>query len=518
VLTSDDNAASGSGLESGPLLEVRAITKTYPGARALQGVDLTCHPGTVHALVGENGAGKSTLVSIITGGQRPDSGKMTWRGRPYDPHSPKDSLASGVAAVYQELTVLPHLTVGENVLLGQEMTKHRFVLDRRASRERVRAILAELGAEGIRPGVRAGELSVAQQQLVEIARALTRDAELLILDEPSAVLAGQELENLFKVVRGLTARGVAVLYISHRLNEVGELADQVTVLRDGNVVSSGPAPGYDTQRIIREMVGREVTMKPQPSRVQQGRVVLAVRNLVLPGTEPDGLTFDVRAGEVVGLGGLIGSGRSRVLRALAGLEKTRGGTVTVNERPLQRLTVRTCARSGIALLPEERKTQGLVLDLPIAANISLPLLGKVSRLGVLIRRAERDMAAKSIQRLAIRASHPWQVTRELSGGTQQKVVLARWLETGPVVLLLDEPTRGIDVGAKAEIYDLIRELSEAGMATLMVSSELPELIGLSDRILVMRDGRISGEVTRAQANEEVVVSLAIGHDPQAAAS
>ncbi|HEX8008900.1 MAG TPA: sugar ABC transporter ATP-binding protein, partial [Trebonia sp.] len=423
MLTGESAPACSSGRDLRPLLHARAITKTFPGVRALRGVDIACLPGSVHALVGENGAGKSTLVSIITGTQQPDTGEMEWRGQRFAPRSPADSLAAGIAAVYQELTVLPQLSVADNILLGQEMTRRAGILDRKAGRERVRQILAELGVTGIDPAAEAGTLSLAQQQLVEIARALTRNARLLILDEPSAVLAGRELENLFGVVRGLTAKGVSVLYISHRLGEISELADQVTVLRDGTLVSAGPASGYDTSRIIRDMVGRDVSLASHQGGKPQERVVLRVRNLRLPGTEPGGVSLDVRAGEVVGLGGLIGSGRSRVLRALVGLAPSHGGAVIVNEQPLRRLSLRASARRGLALVPEDRKTEGLVLDLPAAANISLPLLRRVSRLGLVRRKAEHDIAVESIRRLRIKASHPWQVTRELSGGTQQKVVL-----------------------------------------------------------------------------------------------
>ncbi len=513
MLTGQAAPGGGSGPGPGPLLRARSISKAFPGVQALRGVDFSCLPGSVHALVGENGAGKSTLVSILTGSQLPDGGEMTWLGQRFEPRTPKDSLSAGIAAVYQELTVLPQLTVTDNVLLGQEMTQRLGVLDRRAERARVTAMLAELGLPAVRPGAEAGTLSVAQQQLVEIARALIRDARLLILDEPSAVLAGQELANLFRVIRDLTARGVAVLYISHRLNEVSEIADQVTVLRDGAVVSTGPASEYPTARIIKDMVGREVTLAAR-DRQPPGQVVLGVRNLLLPGTEPDGISLDVRAGEIVGLGGLIGSGRSRVLRTLAGLEGPCGGEVSVAGQPLRHLTLREAIRHKIALVPEERKTQGLVLDMSVAANITMPRLAQLSRLGVLSRRDEEAAATGSVRRLGIKASSPWQATRELSGGTQQKVVLARWMQTEPAVLLLDEPTRGIDIGAKSEIYDLIYELSGTGAAILLVSSELPELIGLCDRILVMRAGRVAGELSRAQASEEGVLSLALGHEAE----
>ena len=495
--------------DAAPLFEARGITKRFPGVLALDGAGLTCHEGSVQAVVGENGAGKSTLMSIVTGVQAPDAGELRWRGEPLPLTGPHDALSAGIAAVYQELTILPHLSVTDNVLLGQEITR-RGVLDRAAQRTRVTEVLGELGLDGLDPGTPAGRLSVAQRQLLEIARALVREARLLILDEPSAVLAGEELERLFGVLRRLTSGGVSVIYISHRLDEIEEIADRVTVMRDGAVVSSGPIAAYDRARIVREMVGRDVDQTYGEPAGAPGDVVLEVRGLPLPGTEPDGVSLTVRAGEVVGLAGLIGSGRSRVLRALAGLEAVRGGTVRVNGRALRRGGLRPAIRAGMVLIPEERKTDGLVLDLPIAANVTLPVLRRVSRLGVLSRSAERGVARRAAERLRVRGSGVDQRAGELSGGNQQKVVLAKWLETGPSVLLLDEPTRGIDVGGKAEIYALIRELAAAGMATVIVSSELPELLGLSDRVLVCRDGAVVAELPRERASEEAVMAHAVG--------
>jgi ABC-type sugar transport system ATPase subunit len=507
---------SSNGRVRRPLLEARRISKSFPGAQALRGVDLTCATGSVHALIGGNGAGKSTLVSIITGVAQPDSGELLLEGKPFQPRTPRDALNSGVAAVYQERTVLPNLSALDNILLGQEITRRASLLDRHAGRERVRAVLEELGAQDLPLDAEAGELSVAQLQIIEIARALIHEARVLMLDEPSAVLAGRELERLFEVVRALAARDVAVLYISHRLSDVTEICDEITILRDGRLVSTGPAAEYDTSRIIQDMVGHELNAGPASRAVEHGPAVLEVKGLMLPGTEPSGINLQVHAAEIVGLAGLMGSGRSRMLRALAGLAHASAGTVKVRGRALRRNSLRSAIRHGVALIPEERQTQGLVLDLPIGTNITLAILRRIARISVLRRAAEHRIVAASIKRLSIQSRSGSQMVRNLSGGNQQKVVLAKWLATEPVVLLLDEPTRGIDVGTKSEFYRIIRDLAATGIATVLASSDLSELLALSDRVLVLANGRVVAELAADEATEESVLAIVVSHEESAA--
>jgi ABC-type sugar transport system ATPase subunit len=490
------------------VLEARGVHKSFGPVRVLRGVDFACRPGTVHALVGENGAGKSTLVGVLTGVHRPDRGETVLEGTPRILSSPRDALRAGIAAVYQELTVLPHLTVADNILLGQEPAR-RGVVDRRAGRQRVEAVLRELGSHDIEPDAPAGRLSLSQRQIVEIARALAREARVLIMDEPSAVLAGEELSRLFQLIRRLAERGVSIVYVSHRLEEIEAVTDEITILRDGEVVSSGPAAGYTREDIIRQMVGRTLERSRRGVARVEDEPVLSVRGLRLTPADPAGIDLDIQRGEVVGVAGLMGSGRSRLARSLVGLLEA-PGTVRVNGRELGRRDIRATARQGVVLIPEDRRTQGLALDLSIEANISLPVAGRISRFGILSRPAQRSLVREMIRRLDIRLADPRQPARSLSGGNQQKVLLAKWLATEPAVLLLDEPFRGVDVGAKSEIFATIERLSESGMATLLISSDLPELIGLSRRVLVMRDGRVAGELSAGEVTEEAIMALAVG--------
>jgi ABC-type sugar transport system ATPase subunit len=494
-----------------PLLEARSITKSFPGVKALAGVDLSCSAGRVHALVGENGAGKSTLAKVIAGFYRPDEGRLSFGGEQVSFASPRDALAIGIAMVYQEFTLLPHLSVTDNIFLGHEPAAHG-VLKEGEMRNRARRLLSELGMSALPTEQPARRLSVAQQQIVEIAKALAYDARLLLMDEPSAVLAGEELDRLYEVIEKLAARGVGIVYISHRLAEIEAVADDVTVMRDGEVVWSGPASETSRSKMVSHMVGRPLGESYSPRSTTTGDVVLTVDGLLLPGTEPEGISFEVRAGEILGIAGMVGSGRSRLARALIGIEPARG-SVRVRRNELRRRTPRSASQRGLVLAPEDRKVMGLVLDFSVAHNVSLPNLDRVSNRGAISEEREESLANKSIEELSIRTSGTRQKVWQLSGGNQQKVVIGKWLATDPSVLILDEPLRGVDVGAKAEIHKLIRELAAQGTAILLISSELPEILGLSDRILVMRDGRVVGELVAAEATEEEVLSLAVQEVP-----
>jgi ABC-type sugar transport system ATPase subunit len=492
------------------VLEARGLTKSFPGVRALSGVDFTARAGRVHALLGENGAGKSTLVGILTGNQRADAGTLTVSGQARDFGSPREALDAGVMAVYQELTVLPAMSVLDNVMLGQELTTGGTVSTAR-QREVARAALARVGLADIDLGTPAGDYSLANQQLIEIARALVRKSGVVILDEPSAVLSGDKLDALHAVVRELAAAGTAVVYITHLLDEVQALADDVTVLRDGATVAEGVTAEFDTERIVREMVGRTVdAVFPEPGELR-GDVVLKLSGVVPRSRtrRPAPLDLEVRAGEIVGVAGLVGSGRSRLLRTIAGAHPLTAGRIEVAGRPIGG-SIRRALRAGVVLVPEERKTEGLVLDLTVSENTTLAVLGRISRVGWIRRAAQRMRWSSQQARLGIRSSGPDQETRLLSGGNQQKVVIAKWLELGPKLLVLDEPTRGVDVGAKAEIYQIVTELAAQGLAVVVASSELIEVLGLSHRVLVAREGSIVGELPGGLGNEEEVMHLAMG--------
>ena len=490
---------------------MREIVKTFPGVRALDGVTFDVRAGEVHALVGENGAGKSTLMKILAGAQPADSGEIAIDGRPVTINGPKDAERLGIGMIYQEFNLVPDLGVIENVVLGVEPRRGVF-LDRRGAAHRAGEVLAELGV--VLPLDRpARRLSVAEQQLVEIAKSLARDARLIVMDEPTAALTEREIDALFALITKLKARGVAFVYISHRLEELPRIADRITVLRDGRAVETRPLAEMPQDEMIRLMVGRplESHFPDLPPLAPEAPVVLDVRGLSAAGGVPvNDVSFAVHSGEIVGLAGLVGAGRTDIVRAIAGADVPTRGEIRVDG---QRIVVRSpssAIAAGIALITEDRKAQGLVLGMTVRENTTLAHLSAFEKGPFIDRPAETEIANREIVELRIRTPSAEQTVRNLSGGNQQKVVLAKWLIGHARVFLFDEPTRGIDVGAKAEIYALMVELLQQGAAIVMVSSELPEVLGMSHRVLVVRGGAIQAEFPRAEATPDKVIAVATG--------
>ncbi len=489
-----------------PLLTAEGLTKRYPGVVALDSVDLDIRPAEVHVLVGENGAGKSTLVRCLAGIEQPDAGTMTLGGQPHAPADAAGALRAGIQVVHQELALLPELSVAENIFL-QRLPRRRGLVDRRALQDGARDLLQRVGLD-ISPRTPVQRLGIAQMQLVEIAKALWTDCRLLVMDEPTATLTPREVETLFGILRQLTASGVAVLYISHHLDEIFEIGDRVTVLRNGQRVVTREPAGMGVPDLVRLMVGRDLAHEyPPVTSREYGPELLRVTDLrVGPAAPP--VSLSLRAGEILGIAGLVGSGRTELLRAVFGADSPAGGTVAVRGRDVRIRHPRDAVRHGMSFLTEDRKSQGLVLDLPIAANVSLASIGKVSRAGLLRRAAERATATELGRRLRLRSRGVGQAPRALSGGNQQKVVLARWLAADTDLLFVDEPTRGIDVGARYEIHELLIKLAEAGKGLLVVSSDLPELLGICDRLIVVSRGAVAGTVERADFAAEHVLNLA----------
>ncbi|MFF0739986.1 sugar ABC transporter ATP-binding protein [Streptomyces sp. NPDC004111] len=494
------------------------ITKSFPGVRALDGVDLEVLPGEVHCLLGQNGAGKSTLIKVLAGAHQPDDGRITWSGEDVRLKSPIAAMRLGIATIYQELDLVEGLSVAENVFLGHEPTTAGFVVRGRAARAEASALLARLGHPEIGAGRLVGSLSAAQQQIVSMARALSHDVRLIVMDEPSAALDPDEVDNLFRIVAALTADGVAVVYISHRLEEIRRIGDRVTVIKDGRAVAVGlPARDTPTRDIVAMMTGRNVEyVFPEPRdpepRDDTRPPVLRVEGLCRSG-EFEPLDLDVRAGEIVGLAGLVGSGRSEILETIYGARRPTAGEVAVDGVRLRTGSVRAAVRAGIGLAPEERKAQGLLMLESVTRNVSVSSLSRFSRGGWVDRRAERREAQLATRELSLRPDNPDARIRTLSGGNQQKAVLARWLLRGCRVLLLDEPTRGVDVGARAELYAVIRRLADEGLAVLLVSSEVPEVLGLADRVLVLREGRIVHTAPARELDEHRVLDLVMEGSP-----
>ncbi|NJO36268.1 MAG: sugar ABC transporter ATP-binding protein [Rhizobiales bacterium] len=496
-----------------PILELRKINKSFPGVRALNDVEFDVLAGEVHALLGENGAGKSTLIKIISGVYQPDSGSLTVDGKAVRFQSPLAAQAAGIATIYQELLLFPALTVAENILMGHPPRSRFGGIDWPAMRRKAAELLESLDIHDLDPTEIVGSLSIGNRQRVEIAKALSRDARILIMDEPTAALTEADVARLFDIVRKLRERDAGIIYISHRLEEVFELADRVTVLRDGTYVGTKPVGETSRGDLISMMVGRTIDTLFPKKQVGLGGVVLDVVGLDRPPQTKD-VSFSIRSGEIVGLAGLVGSGRSELAQTIFGITPADKGDIFFSG---EKVTIKDPGKAkslGIAYVPEDRGLQGLIRPMTLRENISLSILERLVN-GIFVnQRNERKLAKDAIERFGIRASSTEQVVNKLSGGNQQKAVLAKWLATNPRLLIMDEPTRGVDVGAKAEIHRLMGELVERGLAILMISSELPEIIGMSDRILVMREGRVVAEFARGEADQKEIAGAMMGahHD------
>jgi ribose transport system ATP-binding protein len=501
-----------------PIVSLRGISKSFAHVQALQSIDLDIYAGEIHAVMGENGAGKSTLVKVLSGVHRRSGGHMTVRGREVDFATPKEAERSGIAIIHQELNLIPGLSVSENIFLGREPLKAGLFIDYAEIEVRSAEILAKFGID-IDPRAEVENLRVGEQQLVEIARALSLNADVLVLDEPTSALSEAEAQRLASFVRGLARQGVAIVYISHRMSEVFALADKITVLRDGNFIATRRSGDISERDVIRMMVGRELKKQEAKSSVLDKPIVLTVRNLGLQKPNSRGrihsvvkdVSFDVHAGEILGIGGLLGSGRTEVLELIFGAAiGKRSGQIEWRgvKWNAQTLTPRRSVSKGIAFLTEDRKGTGLLMHADICSNAVLPSLSRLAPLGWITRLQEKNVADGIIRAMRVRCQGPEQQIDELSGGNQQKIVLGKWLETRPSVVLLDEPTRGIDVGAKEEIYDLLKQLARSSVAIIMVSSELPELVALSNRILVMCEGSATGIIESPEFSEERVMELA----------
>jgi ribose transport system ATP-binding protein len=492
-----------------PLLQMNGISKSYPGVQALNNVDFEVEAGEVHALVGENGAGKSTLMKILAGAEPRDSGEILLNGRPVGDLTPQKALELGIGMVHQEFNLVPYLSAAENIFLGREpRSRIPGFIDFKTMYREAQRIVDSLGANfDVRRPV--ASLSVAQQQMVEIAKATSQNAVIIAMDEPSATLTEHELESLFHLIRSLKASGIGIIYISHRLEEISQIADRVTVLRDGQLVGTRRVSEVSREDLIRMMVGRELKdmIPKQPAPI--GGEVLRVEHLSRAGVLHD-INLTVRAGEILGIAGLVGAGRTELARAIFGADPIDSGKIYLFGQEVKITSPQAAIRHGIGLVPEDRKQLGLVLQMVVRENISLANLKELSIAGFVNRRRERTAADQFVRELRIRTPSVEQKVRNLSGGNQQKVVLAKWLFTRSKVLIFDEPTRGIDVGSKVEIYQLMNELAAKGVAIIMISSELPEILGMSDRILVMHEGRIAGELSREEATQEKIMHLATG--------
>ncbi len=495
------------------LLKMERISKSFPGVRALDKVDLDVNEGEVLALVGENGAGKTTLMEILnphpapTGFYRQDSGKIFLRGEEIRPKNPSEAQALGISFIHQHFNLAPNLTVAENIFLGREPRKSALrIVDREKMRRETEEILRSLGVD-MSPDVLVGGLAVAQRQAVEIAKALSRDASLIIMDEPTSALDRDEIERLFDIVRTLKSKKISTIFITHHLEEVFEIADRVVVLRDGKRVGAVDVSDADISTVVRMMVGRELSMlSKEPA--EMGDVIMKVDGLSRDDAVKD-VSFQLRRGEILGIAGMVGAGRTEMARALFGIDKRRSGRIYIDGEEARIDSPRDALKAGLGLVPEDRQLQGLVLLMAVKENITLPGLDSISRRGMIDRKKEREIADYYVDKLMIQTPGIDQPVMGLSGGNQQKVVLAKWLALKPRVLVLDEPTRGIDVGAKADVHALMSEIAAQGIGIIMISSEMPEILGMSDRIIVMANGKITGEFSRAEADQEKIMNCAM---------
>ena len=493
---------------SEPLLELKDISKGFPGVQALSEVRFDLRAGEVHALMGENGAGKSTLIKILCGVQPPDSGEIVLDGRPVIIGSPVEAHLLGISTVHQELHLEPYLSVAENIYLGRQPIGRFGLIDRRKMHADARGILDELGVS-LDPTAVVGRLSIAERQVVAIARGVSTRARIMIFDEPTSSLTRRESELLMLMIRRLRDQGVGIIYVSHRMEEIFELCDRVTVFRDGKYVATRQVAETSLNELVHLIVGRHIESLAPRTLAEPGAVVLEVRGMSKRGLLKD-ISFSLRRGEIVGLSGLVGAGRTELARAIFGDIVPDSGEIFIDGVAVRNRSPRHAIAAGIGLVPEDRKEQGLVLDLPVMANICMSLLGSLTRFGVISGRRERQLASRYVKDLGIRTPSVDQKAMYLSGGNQQRVVIAKWLATEPKILIVDEPTRGVDVGAKSELHALLRDLAADGMAILMISSDLPEVLAISDRILVMHQGRLAGELSAAAATQETLMSCAMG--------
>ena len=497
-----------------PLLRITSISKRFPGVQALDNAGLEVLPGEIHALLGENGAGKSTLINILSGAQQPDSGTIEFGGEKVTMASPHDAQRRGIVTIYQEFTLAPNMTIAENVFIGREPGSGVFVDWRKMAAE-TRAITTQLGLQ-LRPMSIVRNLSVAEQQMVEIARALSMKSRLIVMDEPTSALSLSEVEKLFRIMRNLKAHGLSIIFVTHRLEEVMEICDRYTVLRDGRLVSSGSVADTTVDSIIRLMVGRQVNaLFAHRERVAPGNFALKVESLTRRGNTQDqnatvlaNVSFEARRGEILGIAGLVGAGRTEMSRAVFGADPFDSGRIIIDSREVNIRSPRDAIRHGLGLVPEDRKQQALFLALAVRINLSMAAHERIKRWGVFIdEAAERAMVEEYRKKLNIRMASQEQLIASLSGGNQQKVTLARWLALRPKVLIVDEPTRGIDIGAKVEVHQLLFDMAQSGIAIIAISSELPEVLAISDRIITMREGHVTGEIRSEDANEEVLMSM-----------